>query len=392
MMKISTQEYPSQRLFAMASAAFLELAAFLDIGAHCKIDTRNLELVKLEMPSHATGDTYLHWSLTGRFNIEAICTALQNNCTMSSLRWYLQQSKSATSEAEFSEIMKRYGCSALFFAAARNSVQVVQTLLEFGADPDVYECSRIPLLAFAILYGKNKSIDTSNVVKQLLAHGANPQVIPEDMWIEYWNDPKISSNRKPKPEAAWCTSLRCRGDVVRALHLTHRYALYRASILEKRTDRELQFASDHKITNLFNIPYAMVGQLPTARLVMETVFSHITNHNTRPLVMVFAGLSGHGKTELAEQLGNLLSAQHEKFACEKMTYTMDLLGGSNSYSRSTEGSEFNNFIASNDGKRAVVIMDEFDKTTNDVRLSLLNILDKGEPPSSLGGETMLLTF
>lgn len=110
---------------------------------------------------------------------------------------------------------------------------------------------------------------------------------------------------------------------------------------------------------------------------MDRVFSHIANNNPSPLVMVFAGPSGHGKTKLAEHMGVLLSVEHKEISCAEIDDRMDLLDASNSYACADEGSGLNNFVASNHGKRAVVISDEFDKTTKVVIDCLLTIIDRG---------------
>lgn len=294
---------------------------------------------------------------------------------METLRWYLQQRKD-NETIVFDHTVKKYGCPALFYAVARNSVEAIQILIQYGANPNDNDCPGIPLLAFAILYGKRKPTNITGVVKQLLAHGADPLVIPQDMWIDYIHDPKIACPTSPSKQAKWFNA-EYRTGLVAALHLTQRYLLYRASRLKKLTDRELQLGSDHKIANLFRVPYFMIGQLPAAGLVMETVFSHVTNNNPVPLVMVFAGPSGHGKTELAEQMGDLLSVKHQVFNCSEWHSRIDILGGSNAYRRSEQGSILNNFVSENDGRRAVVVLDEFDKTTDEVRLSLLNVINRG---------------
>jgi ATP-dependent Clp protease ATP-binding subunit ClpA len=79
------------------------------------------------------------------------------------------------------------------------------------------------------------------------------------------------------------------------------------------------------------------------------------------LVIAFSGPSGHRKTELAPQMGDLLSTKHMLIDTAHMRDRMDLLGASNGYHRSDEGSELNS--AENSGKIAVVFLDEFDKTT-----------------------------
>jgi MoxR-like ATPase len=57
---------------------------------------------------------------------------------------------------------------------------------------------------------------------------------------------------------------------------------------------------------------------------------------------------------------------------------MDFLGASNSYSRSDQGSKFKNFLGDNTGKRAVVLLDEFDKTEKKIRDSLLIVMQDGK--------------
>jgi ATP-dependent Clp protease ATP-binding subunit ClpB len=79
--------------------------------------------------------------------------------------------------------------------------------------------------------------------------------------------------------------------------------------------------------------------------------------------MAFSGPSGHGKTELAIQLGDLLSVKHKIIDWTHLHYANDLLGGASSYQGALEGSVLNNFIADNDGKRAVVFFDGFAETT-----------------------------
>jgi ATP-dependent Clp protease ATP-binding subunit ClpA len=94
--------------------------------------------------------------------------------------------------------------------------------------------------------------------------------------------------------------------------------------------------------------------------------------------MAFAGPSGHGKTETAKLMGALLSVNHKVIDCAQLDDRMDLLGASNGYHRSEEGSEFNNFVGDNHGKRAVVVLDEFDKTKDVVRKALLTVIQDGE--------------
>lgn len=57
------------------------------------------------------------------------------------------------------------------------------------------------------------------------------------------------------------------------------------------------------MTELAKLPYFLTGQRPATDMVTKCVNAHVGVGKQRPLVMAFAGLSGHGKTELARALG-----------------------------------------------------------------------------------------
>jgi ATP-dependent Clp protease ATP-binding subunit ClpB len=63
--------------------------------------------------------------------------------------------------------------------------------------------------------------------------------------------------------------------------------------VEKTIREGIQIAGANNVTNLLRIPYFVIGQLHAAKLVIDRVFSHLANNNPLPLVIVFAGPSGH---------------------------------------------------------------------------------------------------
>jgi hypothetical protein len=74
-------------------------------------------------------------------------------------------------------------------------VEAVQILLEYSVDPKEYElCFSIPPLTWAIIHGRNAVVNTTGVVKQLLAYGADPTTIPPDMWTRFLDMPKTIGN------------------------------------------------------------------------------------------------------------------------------------------------------------------------------------------------------
>jgi ATP-dependent Clp protease ATP-binding subunit ClpA len=100
---------------------------------------------------------------------------------------------------------------------------------------------------------------------------------------------------------------------------------------------------------------------------MERIYSHIVDGANKPVVMAFPGPDGHGKTELALKLDDLLFAKHILVDAAQLKNRSDLLGPSMGYHGSGKGPVLNNFIAENNGKRAIVFLDEFDKTTQEIR-------------------------
>ncbi|CAD0090372.1 unnamed protein product [Aureobasidium mustum] len=117
---------------------------------------------------------------------------------------------------------------------------------------------------------------------------------------------------------------------------------------------------------------------------MNKVLAYNTISRKRPLVLAFAGLSGHGKTELATSLGYLLGTDMCNVDMSKTRSVTGLFGAAAPYQNHDKVSPLNNYLASHTGERCVVFLDEFDKTTQEVRESLLTILDSGKPPRPVG--------
>jgi len=98
---------------------------------------------------------------------------------------------------------------------------------------------------------------------------------------------------------------------------------------------------------------------------------------TSPPVLTFAGPSGHGKTELAAQMGALLKLPITVIDCAQMRSDWSLFGSRNGYQGSDLGLQLNNHLAVNSGVRNVDFIDNFDKKDQEVRNSLLLLLDSG---------------
>ena len=92
------------------------------------------------------------------------------------------------------------------------------------------------------------------------------------------------------------------------------------------------------------------------------------------------GPSGHGKTELAKRMGELLSLELECIDCTEMKHETDLFGPKKPYIGHEQGSPLNNFLTRLTGRRCIVFLDEFEKTTREVQNALLVPFDEGKDP------------
>lgn len=97
----------------------------------------------------------------------------------------------------------------------------------------------------------------------------------------------------------------------------------------------------------------------------------------KPLVLMFAGPSGHGKTEIARSLGDLIATDMRTIDCTTFSTETELFGPRPPYERYGEGSSLNNFLARNSQRRSIVFMDEFEKTKKEIHHTLLIPFDQG---------------
>jgi ATP-dependent Clp protease ATP-binding subunit ClpA len=77
-------------------------------------------------------------------------------------------------------------------------------------------------------------------------------------------------------------------------------------------------------------------------------------------------------------MGNLLNLEIECVDCTEMKHETDLLGPKRPYIGHEKGSPLNNFLSRMKNKRCIVFLDEFEKTTKEVRNALLVPFDEGE--------------
>ena len=318
------------------------------------------------------------------FDIDALVWAIQNDLSVSCVERYLKRWNGPRIKQELSKPVKmRFNNDlypALFFAVERNCPELVRLLCSAGADPAQQAFpTGMPVLAYCIMSAEYQLSDTTDALFTLLAMGANPCDLPQDMWCNYIKNPAKVGPELPVAEVekySWCSS-EIRAALCRTFNLLQRYQFKMASLLPGRTARAKQVAAAFDITPLFEIPFQIIGQRLAARTVQEWVMSHALHHIEMPLVLLFTGPSGHGKTELAKRMGELLSLPLLKMDCTQIHVTTDLFGPQAPFAGHEAGSPLNNFLADHSGQKAVVFLDEFEKTTPAIHKSLLLLFDEG---------------
>lgn len=315
------------------------------------------------------------------FDSYSLASAIQHGATASHIRSYLNLCNTAVTVQGINATVE--GFPLIFYAVASNDENIVRLFIELGASPNaIHESSHVPLLAFAIMCSETLQVDTTNMVCVLLSKGASPCVIPKDLFAPYLKDNATSFRQEDQKdvemagETAWCSE-ETQARLSKNINLTHRYFLEKSTKLKPPSTKRRQIARLRNCQGLLGIPYFLIGQSVATELLIQRLLIHTMLPAKKPLVLCFTGPSGHGKTELARQLGHLLSLDLEVVDCTTFTHEMELFGPRRPYSGYEKGSAVNNFLVGHSGKRCIVFLDEFEKTTKEIHSSLLLPFDNG---------------
>jgi hypothetical protein len=305
------------------------------------------------------------------------------------------------SSATKKEIFEVDHIPLLFYALQRGNAKVLTLMLKSGADPskswdikiaEHTTVSKDPL-TFAIAHLNYKPWeDCIELVKILLAYGADPNAISAELLRYEAISTKDILNLQSSYPSYLLKHLRSR------LNAVLKYFILKAQRASELSQREIALVKKHSLEEMRRADYLEIGQEYAARKIHDAFMTRIFEdpEEAGPLVFAFTGMcvsleicvsysddtstgpSGHGKTNFAKAMGRFANCEVLTLDTSHYTEKFSLLGGTHGYKDAEAGSPLNNHLAKYSGKLSVVLLDEFDKTEQEIRECFLTMWDGGE--------------
>ncbi|KAM0817926.1 hypothetical protein AB5N19_03733 [Seiridium cardinale] len=317
---------------------------------------------------------------SGVFELCELIGAIQAGADPDRVRNYLGHYDEATLQDNLNA--KIHGYPAIFYIAETRNDEMIRHWVKFGGDPNGTSDDGLPLLAFIILQGSRTLLKATQTVTALLKYGASPEVIPAAFYKSYGTElpekgPQDAHLHDVDDEnKAWCTP-EVRAKLAQSLNLTQRYYIYRAAQTTNHRGRERILLQRQNAEDILSIHQTIIGQSIASRWLTGKLLTYLAMQIAKPLVLVFAGPSGHGKTRLCNSFNDLLSVRMHQVDCAAFSRVVELFGPRKGYEGAANGSALNNFLARESGQRSIVFMDEFERTSKEIYDTLLVPLQEG---------------
>ncbi|PPQ66205.1 hypothetical protein CVT26_011064 [Gymnopilus dilepis] len=249
----------------------------------------------------------------------------------------------------------------MFAIASDNVDEVKQALERDDVDPNE-DVGPQPALAFALT--NDKLSNKLEIVKTLLAYGADPGVAKN---LTVPDLPRQASEQEDNPEASEPEGSRPTRTLMDELDPATKYYLERADAVHTRRISVLIQRSFFR--PLTRVRYDLIGQDRALEQLFRVLSMHSRNLSVTPMVVLLCGPSGHGKSLLARKFGALLDVPTHTVNMTTLRSTHDLW---QSYSMSPYETPTTctlaEFLINNEGRRCVVVLDEIEKTLDEKAL------------------------
>ena len=208
----------------------------------------------------------------------------------------LSESPSAVKE---SLSLSKHAVAAIFAAVDKGRTDILRLIINHGVDPNArHSHSGIPVLASAI-FQNNASAVVSVAI--LLDTGADPFVIPWDLWDDNSISPESPVYKDASFKVRWCDDAN-RNLLAKCLNLTIKHYLNEAA---KKFWRGRERVQPDNLVNVENSNHLLTGQRVALDRVNQYLRCHWLCGQKEPLILAFVGPAGHGKTELARRIGSI---------------------------------------------------------------------------------------
>lgn len=158
------------------------------------------------------------------------------------------------------------GYPAMFYIISTNDVGIIREWIKHGGDPNTtWGPDAFPLIAFSALNDGQSMLQASKTLATLLRFGADPRVIPKAFYDPYCRDlpeggpVQEELNDIGDDNKRWCTA-DLRAHLSKALTLTQRYDLYRASKVKPHSGREKELLARQGAGEVLGLHQMIVAQ------------------------------------------------------------------------------------------------------------------------------------
>ncbi|KAF5386887.1 hypothetical protein D9615_001549 [Tricholomella constricta] len=242
----------------------------------------------------------------------------------------------------------------LMFAIASDDVRQVRQVLESGDAGPNDAVGPQSALAFALT--NDQLNNKMEIVKTLLAFGADPKLV-----VQHARETSSPSPQKAEPPEDGGKASAAKLSLMDAIDPATRYYVEKADAPHTRRTSALIHRSFFR--PLTRVRYELIGQDRALEQLFKDLSMHSRQLSVTPIVVLLCGPSGHGKSLLARKFGSLLDVPTHTVDMTTIHSAQDLW---KSYSMSPydppSTRSLAEFLIDNEGKRCVVVLDEIEKT------------------------------